>query len=865
MPPVLLVVFMVIFTKKFADIINAVLITPVLSSVTESTIKIDSICLAGALLIIGCFIVKAWKLIELSMLLEIYIWMSAVIYLYYRLGYPPYFAYTPLKTFSSLYLTDIILAPSIGILAYYLLYAIRYKIKKLADTPQSRGFESDAPLVLNKSNDYLGRLDYINDLCDKILSTKPSKHSFAIGVIGPWGAGKTAFMETLESRLKGKPDVMVMRFNPWFSHNPDNITSIFFSDLATRLSELDNSLKTEITSYSRDLLKTVDNNSFAFIRQLFDASFKEKGLQEQYDLINKRITRLNKKIIVFIDDVDRLDKKEVVEVLKIIRNTADFGNVFFVVAFDKPYVNACINETLVQDSETYLEKIFQLEYYLPANPDKDVFTKSLYRRLKGYVPEDFIKVLDSMENPDRFKNGTLFINHFEVTPPLNKYIRSFRDVNRFINVFLLNYDRIKYEAYLPDYISICLLRLRYPEVYQLLYYRKEIFLTFLQSFNTMNTFEKELYLTRSDKDDYTLGKTKLYIYLEDNYSKLALNKKEIEEVVTLVKSIFPISGAPANQTLQRTLKNNHLTIGHRENFDRYFDFSMAGRLDQLEFDTSMTLPMEDLEKKIREWTQSRQIMTDLMLKLENLPEPTTIDQFEKNIKAIIYFTFQPNPASPKNLLTYNFRNFLKNFTSRDDNSILVTQSLYAGDNARFKAFFRSLYLDNISKGKWAFIYGFVVDALEETSEDRFFIKHNEIKILIKDSFLALLKENLSTPVDVLQFYNHAIRLFQNPNSIREDIEPFDDGIEMTNELQNWLGKSLKPLLEFNIFIEPPGTLYKEGRWPRVIYGSDEDWQNVLEKHSRDPNVAEYIRFRNNYKEAGRGINFQFDLLTPLTF
>ncbi|NCU06204.1 MAG: AAA family ATPase, partial [Chitinophagaceae bacterium] len=425
--PGFLVLFLLVFTDKFSEIISAALVKPLFSTLHQSSIIIDLICIFGGLSVILFFVIKGIRLVRLSVLLELYIFSLTFIYLYFRFFDTSRYDFVRFRSnlVSFLSLADILLSFIIGVVCYYLFYAIKFVMQYKHQPPLHEGFFTDTPLILEESSDILGRFGYVKDLAHKILATNSPNHSFAIGIIGEWGAGKTTFLSTLENIFEKEQQVVQLRFNPWATRNSENISAIFFSDLAARLSEFDESLKTNITDYSKKLLQSTDSNSLGVIKQLFEFSTEKKEFHEQYEIINQSIQSLKRKIVVYIDDVDRLDKKEVIEVLRIVRNTANFGSVFFVVAFDKAYVTASVNEALINKSEKYLEKIFQLEYYLPLQPNRLVYRNELLGHLRKYVPQSCLQVLDYIENP----SSTLF-GSFEILPKISDYITTFRDVNR---------------------------------------------------------------------------------------------------------------------------------------------------------------------------------------------------------------------------------------------------------------------------------------------------------------------------------------------------------------------------------------------------------------------------------------------------
>src|SRR5690606_11617606 len=146
-----------------------------------------------------------------------------------------------------------------------------------------------------------------------------------------------------------------------------------------------------------------------------------------YDSINDCIVKINKQIIVFIDDLDRLDCKEVIEVLRIVRNTANFTNMVYVVAYDRSYVNQAIKKINKFSFETYLEKIFQVEFSLPTF-DISVLKVSIWRRLsdEGGFPDDGKSwLMQAINVKDNLGNDLT-----------DQFIRTPRDTIRLANAFL---------------------------------------------------------------------------------------------------------------------------------------------------------------------------------------------------------------------------------------------------------------------------------------------------------------------------------------------------------------------------------------------------------------------------------------------
>ncbi|MBK8819062.1 MAG: hypothetical protein IPN49_08205 [Saprospiraceae bacterium] len=120
-------------------------------------------------------------------------------------------------------------------------------------------------------------------------------------------------------------------------------------------------------------LPSVDQRPLYKIVSFFLNGFSASYSIDYYrKVIGASLRKQNKKLVIFLDDLDRLDGDEILEVFKIIRNSFDIANTFFIIGFDLDYVISQIKEKINSDLEksiTYLDKIFQLKINLPSISD----------------------------------------------------------------------------------------------------------------------------------------------------------------------------------------------------------------------------------------------------------------------------------------------------------------------------------------------------------------------------------------------------------------------------------------------------------------------------------------------------------------
>ena len=273
-------------------------------------------------------------------------------------------------------------SPFLGELINYIKEIIN-KNREENEKNEVDGFIRDVPIE-DTTMDELDRERIAYTAIDKLLKTDTQKGSFTFGIDAPWGSGKTSFMNMMKQRLcindehkhnKNLDLITVIDFNPWlFSEGKDLITT-FFELLSKNLEHYDKSLAKNIIDYSR-ILSSFSTNETKVIASLFDLIKQDNTLKEKKNQIERTLKRIKRKIMIFIDDLDRLDSKEIMEMLKLIRNVSDFPYMYFIVAYDKSYIIQSLEAAKLSNKATdFVEKIFQVELRLLETPKTDLSNK----------------------------------------------------------------------------------------------------------------------------------------------------------------------------------------------------------------------------------------------------------------------------------------------------------------------------------------------------------------------------------------------------------------------------------------------------------------------------------------------------------
>lgn len=159
---------------------------------------------------------------------------------------------------------------------------------------------------------------------------------------------------------------------------------------------------------------------------------------------------------MLIDDTDRLDADEAVEVLRLIRKAADFPLVSYVVCFDAKILSKQVLTALsIDDGREYLERIFQDVIHIP--PQEPFALRRYFKRLlKGSFPNE----MGTQENETQYRMEMVFDRGDGVllgTP---------RDVVRLHQAILLAWPQVPGGSDFCDFVWLQLVKLKWPDFHQ---------------------------------------------------------------------------------------------------------------------------------------------------------------------------------------------------------------------------------------------------------------------------------------------------------------------------------------------------------------------------------------------------------------
>lgn len=329
--------------------------------------------------------------------------------------------------------------------------------------------------IPTKEKDLLHRQPLASRIA-KVIDRFEGDESLVIGIEGEWGSGKTSFINLILEDLS-TTGALLIKFNPWNFSDQNELIKDFFESLIDALKQADGKEGEEkakrIKNYASKLLKQSEVTLSPEFSALGMFNVKlgdlhkfggEEPLEKQKRTINKLLKELGKRIVIVIDDIDRLDSHETKLIFKLVKMTANFANTIFLLAYDKDKVCERIDEKGIKGDE-YLKKIIQVGFTLPKPDPRDLYnilTSDLDVTIKDFEEKYW----------DDVRWGNLFHSGFK------RFFPTIRDIKRYVSSLRLDLEIIGHEEINPiDFLGIEVIRVFAPAVYLAIADEKRVFTT----------------------------------------------------------------------------------------------------------------------------------------------------------------------------------------------------------------------------------------------------------------------------------------------------------------------------------------------------------------------------------------------------
>lgn len=454
----------------------------------------------------------------------------------------------------------------------------------------------DGP-ISSADEDELDVVPFVKRLVRPLLEW-PAQESLVLGLYGSWGQGKSSVLKLLRSELEKSPvhvAAIVVPFNPWYHSSEAGLLFSLFGTIAEEIGSApllpDDARKavakgfrafgkvagpvaTMIAPHGGGFLVGPAAQAAADLLSGGQANLeKEKKKLAKSLLQLKTESTYPTRVIVLIDDLDRLDDSEVRAMLKLVKAVADLPNISYVLAVDDIRVRQVLtSEHSDSYGQSFLEKIVQVPIQMPT-----VSVARLEDIVKGGVTA-IIREASGDPTYEVFPESDYATLDF-YADTIGRRVRTLRDRARLLNTlrFMLLAGDSRLDIYAEDALLVAFLQTFYPDVYRRIARNKELM---IGQVSERDRLRAEAGHAAEVKVERARALNQVVTGVADpskNESLMAalhsagMSEEDVTTVDNVIKRMFPNAENAFewdDGSTGRMRRDNR--VAHPERFDRYF-------------------------------------------------------------------------------------------------------------------------------------------------------------------------------------------------------------------------------------------------------------------------------------------------------
>lgn len=487
---------------------------------------------------------KKWYLIFKSKRFDLLILVSTGIILTFVYdGFGIFFIQKWINNLSMMQISGLVVSPIviIGITYLQTYFNKKKKIREIEEEMNKSSYFMSDLAEEKRENDKFDLTNQSNNFAENVYNNG-SKESLVFGIDAPWGSGKSTFVnfckEYWEEKYKEK--VIIYNFDVLRYEDEENLFNKFVDGL---IKEIKNNmfapeLESLISKYAKILTDSKATISLGPFR--FGSPIEEESIDKIVDRLKEILKRIDYKIIIIIDDLDRLNFSSIKEILFVIKKAFTFPNISYVLCYDTQ------NISILEQQKLEGEKISEfLEKFV--NIKTSIFVE------QSFVKSYFLQVKEESLSNDLLNNNKFILKAIEGLEDIFKdinfhfyipFIGDVRKLKRLVNIIILlkveetDFENSDFDK--QDLIHLLIIYINYPTIFRDIYVTemggKSGFFSLVSPYDSGYPKEEGLQFKSFNRSDY-----KNSINYEEYSKNLSDNQKFILNKVFEVKSRLNIS------------------------------------------------------------------------------------------------------------------------------------------------------------------------------------------------------------------------------------------------------------------------------------------------------------------------------------
>ena len=733
-----------------------------------------------------------------------------------------FMGFKPLSIFDSIKYYDIVFVFAIYEYISYFLGKFQETFTISFNFRRNIGLTRNLP-IREKDKDLLERDGFAKSVVKELWDTDTSSSSFTCGIDAPWGSGKTSFINLMKSNLKYEEfeNKIIIDFNPWLYAAEKDLVTAFFDELSKTLKLYDKSLARNLIDYAK-LLSAINTSDTKLISSLLDlVQHNDGSLQEKKKQISEAIKRIKRRIFVFIDDLDRLETDEILEMMKLIRNVSDFPNMYLIAAYDKSYVTKCLSTKMRSGANNFIEKIFEHEHIL-APCSNESLRRALADELRKIETGNFLK--------PEYEDYILDHNNKALDA-----LSNLREIYRLSNNIASTYSVLKYEGvHGIDLLLLGLFKTKYPVAFSLFEHKWHEILVKVEHEN----YQYYELFQGKDKDGYF----DFIQYLEDHKEEMSMNDFDIKTIKLVLSELFKC----------QENDNDTRRINDVRWFNRYLNLTqLKSDIPEMEFNEVLNKSFDEIKKSIDDWSVNKSVSLEYRLANSCNSNQLNREQLVNNIRAFFYISIKKRWYNIPDIKIYNeFHRIISHLKRFNNGSFSIEDKEFIIGQLK-ELDYRDFMIKYVG-----YLYG-----QKKYSE----IPLNETALIeAQQSIFSDCCKNMDIS-GVLRTFNQLLDRKSNDFDSGQGIKQNDKyAISLAKSMQDYAKRHFKPFLQF-VLIRNSVNKFRISTITTVIWKS---WDNFIDDYlstfdASDPFIIEFKKFYEAFKDMKyKPVEFNFKTIKP---
>lgn len=349
-----------------------------------------------------------------------------------------------------------------GLVIFSSVLTAHLRLNRHAGTAKEIHFLQDNEVSLHE-HDQLGMAPKAKDFADAVLACTQHE-SIVLGVDGPWGVGKTSFINLAAKHWK-QPEILVFRFEPLKYAGDADLAQRFVRELIACIQRESYvpELQPFASRYSRLLKGKAEFSLFGLKVELEPGS---DTLDELLESLDSTLERVGKKLIVVIDDLDRLEPSAINNVLFGMKKAFRLRRATYILCYDTEMLVALASDG--ERAREFLEKFVTLKVNVFV--DAAALARYLNQDWRKDVPGLDLVPVERMSKLTPLLTKMAEMLQGEHASRYLELMGNFRKIKRIINALLVmqlekvSYDNTDFNR--DDLVNLVLLQQTYPGMFR---------------------------------------------------------------------------------------------------------------------------------------------------------------------------------------------------------------------------------------------------------------------------------------------------------------------------------------------------------------------------------------------------------------